>query len=123
MTATPPKFRVLCESASLIEGGKGKRFDIAQGDRAVACVAIRYDGRVRAYVNSCPHRGTELDWNHGEVFDESGLYLVCATHGAMFDPETGECVSGPCRGESLSRVDVDEQDGVVRLLNSASRAP
>ena len=118
MTSTSPP-RVLCESVSLVEGGKGKRFDIASADRAVGCVAIRFDGKVHAYVNSCPHRGTELDWNPGEVFDESGLYLVCATHGAIFDPETGECVSGPCRGEYLSRVEVDEQDGVVRVMRRA----
>lgn len=116
---SPSSPRILCDSASLAEGGKACRFDIAEGDRAVPCVAIRFDGTVRAYVNSCPHRGTELDWAPGEIFDESGLYLVCATHGALFDPETGECVSGPCRGESLRRVEVDEQAGVVRVMRRA----
>jgi nitrite reductase/ring-hydroxylating ferredoxin subunit len=116
MTHSAHPASVVCESASLIEGGKAKRFAIASGDLPVACFAIRFDGKVHGYVNSCPHRGTELDWNPGEIFDESGLYLVCATHGAMFDPETGECVSGPCRGAALHRVDMDEQNGVVRVM-------
>jgi nitrite reductase/ring-hydroxylating ferredoxin subunit len=116
MSSSPHPASVICESVSLVEGGKAKRFDIASGDRAIGCFAVRFDGRVHGYMNSCPHRGTELDWNPGEIFDESGLYLVCATHGAMFDPETGECVSGPCRGACLSRVEMDEQDGVVRVM-------
>lgn len=53
------------------------------------------------YTNRCPHRGTELDWLPGRFVDpESGL-LRCATHGALFLPETGECIAGPCLGECL----------------------
>ena len=57
---------------------------------------------------------TELDWQPGEFFELSGTYLVCATHGALFDPASGLCVAGPCRGASLARVAVGEgPDGVV----------
>lgn len=107
--------RVICESATLVEGGRAMRFEIIHAGRPVACFAIRFDGEAHAFVNSCPHQGSELDWQHGEVFDESGLYLICATHGALFDPETGLCVSGPCRGAHLSKLDVSENDGRVML--------
>jgi len=40
----------------------------------------------------------ELDWQPGEFFDIAGVYLVCSTHGAIFEPNSGLCVAGPCRG-------------------------
>jgi nitrite reductase/ring-hydroxylating ferredoxin subunit len=108
------KQRLICESRTLIEGGRAMRFDRISDGQPQACFAIRFDETARAFVNSCPHQGTELDWQPGEVFDESGLYLICATHGALFDPSTGLCVSGPCRGARLTAVAVMETaDGIV----------
>ncbi len=109
--------RLICASAALPEGGKGVRFEFpgeAAGDNGFA---VRHSGNVCAFVNRCPHLGTELDWQPGEFFEESGLYLVCSTHGAIFEPATGFCVAGPCRGASLERLQVREQGGYVFLLN------
>lgn len=106
---------MICSSDALEEGGRAVRFEVERGERRVACFVVRHDGVVRAYVNSCPHARTELDWQPGEVFDESGLYLICATHGATFDPSSGLCVAGPCRGDRLYPVPVLEVDGEVRL--------
>jgi nitrite reductase/ring-hydroxylating ferredoxin subunit len=58
--------------------------------------AILIDGHVRAYQNFCPHTGSPLDWLPGRFFSDDGRTLVCATHGARFDPLTGACLSGPC---------------------------
>ena len=110
--------RLICASGALEDGGTAVRFELDQGTHRIACFAIRYDGMVRAYVNSCPHARTELDWQPGEVFDDSGLYLICATHGAAFDPASGLCVSGPCRGDRLYPVPVSEVDGQVRLVHA-----
>ena len=82
--------------------------------------AVRHCGAVRAFVNRCPHAGTELDWQEGEFFEESGLYLICSTHGALFEPRNGFCVAGPCRGASLQPLDIGERDGGVFLLDEAS---
>ena len=111
---------LICESAALADGGRGVRFALATGDAAPTGFAVRYAGAVHAYVNRCPHMGTELDWQPGEFFDLAGLYLVCATHGALFQPATGFCVSGPCRGASLERLATREDDGRVLLLNAAA---
>jgi len=46
--------------------------------------------------------------------------LVCSTHGALFEPGTGYCVAGPCRGASLERLDVRERDGRVVLAGDAA---
>ena len=72
-------------------------------------------GQVYAYHNVCAHRGVELDWEAGQFFDITQQFLVCATHGALYDPTTGHCVRGPCAGQSLVRVEVTETDGQVWL--------
>ena len=106
--------RLICASAELEEGRAGVRFPLAAGaESGPGGFAVRYDGAVCAFVNRCPHMGTELDWQPGEVFDESGLYLVCATHGAIFEPQSGRCIAGPCRGASLQRIATVERDGKV----------
>ena len=105
--------RLICESSALVDGGHGVRFRLREGDREEKGFVIRFCGIVHAYVNVCPHAGTELDWNPGDFFDESTLYLVCSTHGALFEPSTGNCVAGPCRGAALQRIEVTERDGQV----------
>ncbi len=57
---------------------------------------ICHRGEYRAWVNHCPHAGTPLDWGEGHFFSENGEHLVCHTHGALFDPLSGDCLSGPC---------------------------
>ena len=109
--------RLICESAALPEGGKGVRFAVEPRAGEEKGFAVRHSGSVCAFVNRCPHLGTELDWQPGEFFEESGLYLVCSTHGAIFEPATGFCVAGPCRGASLEPLHVREQGGHVFLLN------
>ncbi len=107
--------RVVCASAQLVEGGAGVRFEVELEGQATAAFALRYDGRVHAYLNRCAHVGVELDWLPGQFFDGSGLYLVCATHGATYEPGTGRCVHGPCKGQALVPVGVFEQNGQVIL--------
>jgi nitrite reductase/ring-hydroxylating ferredoxin subunit len=108
---------VICASNALKEGGKGVRFTLtadAKGNTGhnVGFV-VRYDGKVYAYLNRCAHVPIELDWIEGEFFDSSGLYLMCATHGAIYEPETGYCVGGPCRGQRLQAISVIEKDHFV----------
>lgn len=110
---------VICPRADLLEGkngGKAIRFEILREAGKIACFAIAFEGSIYAYVNRCPHQGTELDWLPGEVFDDDGLYLVCATHGAVFEPDSGLCCGGPCRGASLERLKIQEVDSNVVLL-------
>ena len=109
--------RLICDSAALAEGGRGVRFALESHPGEEKGFAVRHGGAVCAFVNRCPHLGTELDWQPGEFFEESGLYLVCSTHGAIFEPGTGYCVAGPCRGASLEPLQVREHGGHVFILN------
>jgi nitrite reductase/ring-hydroxylating ferredoxin subunit len=76
---------------------------------------VRYRGLPRAYLNVCAHRGVELDWEQGQFFDVQQQWLICSTHGALYDPANGRCVSGPCRDQALTPILVDERDGEIFL--------
>jgi nitrite reductase/ring-hydroxylating ferredoxin subunit len=105
--------RVICTSAELVEGGRGVRFEAELRGLVRSAFVVRYDGVARAYLNQCAHVPVELDWQPGVFFDNDGLYFVCATHGAMYDPATGACAGGPCRGGRLIPVAVREHDGQI----------
>lgn len=105
--------RVICQSGELIEGGRGIRFEFDLRGLSRNAFVVRYDGAARAYLNQCAHVPVELDWQPGQFFDNDGLYLVCATHGAMYDPASGACAGGPCSGRGLVPVAVAERDGQI----------
>ncbi len=109
----------VCAARELADGGDGVRFDwpdAARGGAPLPAFAVRHHGRVFAYLNRCAHVPVELDWLPGKFFDDSGLYLICATHGATYEPASGRCVGGPCRGASLIALRCEEHDGRVRVL-------
>lgn len=72
---------------------------------AESLIVLRRGGHVRAWLNICPHAGRRLDWAPGRFLLSKGQ-LVCAAHGATFEPDAGLCVAGPCRGQSLRAVAV-----------------
>jgi len=104
---------LVCASASLADGGSGVRFSVTRDGKTEPAFVIRFRGQVHAYVNECRHQRSELDWQPGEFFDHAKLYLVCATHGALYAPDTGLCVAGPCRGARLPTLPVRERDGNI----------
>ncbi|HKB82370.1 MAG TPA: Rieske 2Fe-2S domain-containing protein [Burkholderiales bacterium] len=109
--------RLICPSRDLKEHGTGVRFSVATARGPIPAFVVRHRGQVQSYLNRCAHVRVELDAQPGEFFDVSGLYLVCSTHGAAYVPETGYCVGGPCKGQRLTKLAVEERDGGVYLLN------
>ena len=107
--------RLICAGADLIEGGRGVRFSLDRHGVAEACFVVRYKGAVRAFLNRCGHVPIELDWQEGEFFDTSGLYLICATHGALYAPDNGRCLGGKCQGKGLQPLTICEIDGQIFL--------
>ncbi|MGH0037514.1 MAG: Rieske (2Fe-2S) protein [Myxococcota bacterium] len=81
--------------------------------RPLRVLIWRRGDRLRAYRNRCPHRGTPLDWVQDHFMDREGQHLVCATHGALFRPDDGHCVRGPCAGDRLDPVPVEVRGGDV----------
>jgi phosphoglycolate phosphatase len=103
---------VIGDSDDLADRGFGFRFSMPDGRPAFA---IRYDGEIRGYINECRHQPTELDWNFGHFLDADQTYIVCASHGALYEPLSGICIGGPCRGKALEKVRVVEHDGKIIL--------
>lgn len=103
----------ICASAELREGGKGVRFPVTAGGEDGTGFVIRYHNTVYGYLNRCAHVPIELDWNEGDFFESSGLYLMCSTHGALYTPETGLCAGGPCRRGRLRPITVFENDNQI----------
>lgn len=105
----------ICPAEALQESSRGVRFQVHYRDQVEPAFAVRHAGVVTAFLNRCAHRSLELDWQEGEFFDAEQRFLVCATHDARYDPATGACVSGPCRGARLTALPVREAEGWVWL--------
>lgn len=110
---------MICRSGELVENGKGIRFEVSDGRQRLAAFVIRFQGRARAFLNRCSHLSLELDWTPGHFLDAGGKRIVCATHGAIYDPQSGDCLGGPCNGTGLVPVSVVELDGAVRLADNS----
>ena len=103
----------LCNSHDLVEGGDAVPFDVEYAGQTCRAFAIRFEGAPHAYLNRCTHVAMEMDYQPNRFFDDTGRWLLCATHGAAYRPDTGQCAGGPCRG-GLVRIALSEAGGVVR---------
>lgn len=110
--------RLICTADAVEEQGAGVRFEVERGGTQQPAFIVRFDGKPRAYLNQCGHIPVELDWQPGQFFDSSRLYLMCSTHGALYDPASGRCVGGRCAGRGLVRLDVHEHEGNIYLTES-----
>ncbi len=104
--------QVLCRLDALPEGA-AKGFVVAGPSGDTEIFAVRKNGCVVAYRNSCPHTGGPLDWVPDQFLNLEGDLIQCATHDALFRIDDGVCIAGPCAGERLSGVRVLVEDDVV----------
>lgn len=112
----------LCNSKDLVDGGLAVPFDVVYQGQSCWAFAIRFEGVVHAYLNRCAHVAMEMDFQPNRFFDSTGQWLICATHGALYQPATGRCMSGPCR-RSLVKITTTEQAGLVRWHTEAQLQP
>ncbi len=79
------------------------------------CFLINYRGHFYAYVNQCRHIPMAMDWVDNQFFAERGRYLMCQTHNAYYEPDSGECVAGPrgACGKFLYRIPLTIRRGVI----------
>lgn len=112
----------LCRSCDLQDSSLAVPFDVTYHGQICRAFAVRYAGKVHAYLNRCSHVPMEMDYQPDRFFDSTGQWLMCATHGAMYEPTTGACQGGPCRG-GLVKVALDEFDGVVHWHTAHNLKP
>jgi len=113
---------LLCDSGDLADGGAGVPFEVVYLTESCHAFAVRYQGTVYAYLNRCTHVPMELDYQPNQFFDLTGHWLICATHGALYAPQTGQCRLGPCRG-GLVKIEVSEANGQVHWHTSDKLQP
>ncbi len=100
----------LCHIDDIAEG-RAKGFEINE----TRYFAVKRDDQLFVYKNACPHLGIPLEWHEDSFLDADGDLIQCATHGALFLIETGECVSGPCMGERLTAIEILVENGAVMI--------
>jgi len=102
-SAKEPPLNYLCNGNELPEG-TSRGFEID----GLRVLAVRRAGLVYVYQNRCPHRGVPLEWHPDQFLDSSASLIQCATHGALFLIESGECIAGPCEGKTLGVITCGE---------------
>jgi len=80
-----------------------------------ALILVDRGGELYAYENNCPHANETLDPMGGSISSDDGVLLRCQRHAAEFLADSGECVSGPCLGESLTPVAILVVDNQIYL--------
>lgn len=105
----------LCQFTDLPEG-RSRGFD-PLGEGRDTMFVIRQGGCVHAYRNACPHYDrARMAWKKDEFLNGDQSRIMCAAHGALFRIENGDCVEGPCLGQSLTPVEIEIRDGAVWVL-------
>lgn len=115
--AAPVRIAV-CAAAQLAENRTAK-FRFGRGNAAGEGFVIRRGGRLYAYRNRCRHIPMTMDWVENRFLSRDGCWIQCATHGALYEIETGLCVAGPPAGERLEALEVVvEGDTIVVVVRS-----
>lgn len=110
-----PRIRYKIAQADDLREGESKKFLLQVRGADEECFVINYKGHFHAYVNRCRHVPMAMDWVDNQFFCEQGHYLMCQTHNAYYQPDSGECIAGPpgtC-GKFLYRVPLEIVDGVI----------
>ncbi|MFN3386879.1 MAG: Rieske (2Fe-2S) protein [Candidatus Thermochlorobacter sp.] len=115
MEAQSQAFHTLMKSSDLADG-MSKLFHYSRNGESVEGFIIRYQGKIYAYINLCPHAHEPIIFGHQSAFNSDKRYIVCREHFAMFNPETGVCVSGPCPIADLVKIEVVEKDDMIHVV-------
>lgn len=77
---------------------------------------VRNGNTVSAYENSCPHNLSPLNWSEDMFLSDDNEFIQCASHGALFELDTGKCIYGPCMGQALQSVNIEIDDDIIYAL-------
>ena len=90
-----------------------REFSIGEGDWPFRGFIVRKNDAVYAYQNYCVHVGHPLNFKPDSFLTKDNSLIICASHGALYEIESGVCIAGPCPGKTLHRVRADIVDGEV----------
>ncbi len=110
--AQPAPGTALCALAELADPGS-RGFLFREGEALFLGFVVRRGEAVTGWVDRCPHAGMPLAMAPDRYLTRAGDHILCASHGALFRPDDGFCVGGPCAGHALRTWAVRVTDGVV----------
>ncbi len=115
--------RFLVARTAELAPGQSRKFMLPIDGVEEECFVVNFRGEFYAYVNRCRHIPIPMDWVDNHFFEESGRYLMCQTHGALYQPQTGECLAGPAAacGKYLFRIALEVEHD--RIYARAPREP
>ena len=118
MTPSQPDWLPVCQLDELAAAG-AVEFRLPCGSPGFVLARPRGP---QAFLNHCPHLGLELNWQPGQFMDVDRCFIQCATHGALFNPDSGLCIAGPCQGDRLQALElkVDGDQVLVAALSPAA---
>ena len=102
----------VCQLGQLDDPG-ARSFEVGGGTWPFRGFVVLRNGELRAYANICPHLSHPLDMLPDQFFAQEGRVLRCMSHGALFDPDSGLCIVGPCVGKSLLQLKCRVAEGQV----------
>jgi len=106
--------RVICRLSDIADPGS-RGFTVGRGDWPLRGFVVRTDENVWGFVNRCPHAGHPLNLQPHRFLTPGRELILCSSHGALFDRQTGFCIAGPCSGHSLTSVPLQVVSGYVML--------
>ncbi|WMS89227.1 Rieske (2Fe-2S) protein [Pleionea litopenaei] len=102
---------IICSIADLSEG-QPKIIEVAGMG---SLIVLLKRGQTQVFKNRCPHANARLNADSDNILAYDEYHIYCQLHGAQFDPYTGQCVLGPCRGQGLTRLSSAVEKGLVVL--------
>jgi nitrite reductase/ring-hydroxylating ferredoxin subunit len=90
-----------------------REFRIGVGDWPFRGFVVRRGDAVHAYQNVCMHAGHPLNFKPDSFLTRDGTRIICTSHGALYEIDSGVCVAGPCPGKKLRAVAVEVRDGQI----------
>lgn len=100
LAATPAGVR-LCALSDMARTG-ARNFVLQIGEGFFHGFVVRVGAAVHGNVDRCPHMGLPLAQRLDDYLTPAGDFIACNWHGALFRREDGQCVGGPCAGETLN---------------------
>ena len=103
----------IANSADIKDLGLGVSFKVQEDGRIWSAFVIRFEGKALCYLDACAHVGLRLNRDTNQFFGDKTEYLLCRSHGAIYDAASGLCTDGPCVGFSLISLTISEREGCI----------
>jgi nitrite reductase/ring-hydroxylating ferredoxin subunit len=104
----------LCHTSDIEDPGS-HGFELNFHGAPLDVFVVHSNASFRAYVNSCPHTGVNLEWQENQFLDLDRAFIHCSTHDALFEIDNGLCIAGPCINQSLQALDLLIENDILVL--------